>query len=334
LLTERRAEEWHFDEGLLSSRIALLNGEGENCRGHAANAKNQAAVLRDAAEQEAAHLCAGVEEKERRCQERISNMRGELVEVESLIEQMREECEQQVLEIRREILAERTRSAAIEQAASDERKKLEDARQRIADIERSEDVELSIRETRIREYRQVAQQEVLRLQREAQQQAHELERNNRDKVDALHRRLADVRQRTDQDVAIQVSQRDETRSEADRKIADVDAKVAAGFNETLESTIGVQQTSQAKISQIQETDFAHEARLQDRIDDALLAASRCVDEAAHVRVLEDKNGKMRDAAATSLGRDAFTKSTQFNVLFNYGLDRKLNASLAIVAGER
>merc|ERR1712232_654134 len=108
--------------------------------------------------------------------------------------------------------------------------------------------------------------------------------------------------------------------------------IAAGLNATAETVIGIQHASLEEIQRIQSADFGHEARLQDRIDGALLAASCCMDEAAHARTLEQKHKELRHAAAASLGHEAFTKSSQFNMLFNYKLERKMNASLAIVAG--
>eukprot|EP00927_Polykrikos_kofoidii_P068134 TRINITY_DN63515_c0_g1_i1.p1 TRINITY_DN63515_c0_g1~~TRINITY_DN63515_c0_g1_i1.p1 ORF type:complete len:412 (-),score=91.83 TRINITY_DN63515_c0_g1_i1:137-1372(-) len=324
LLKERRAEEWHFDGGLLSARATTLQNRANEHKSRSLAANDRSARYKREFGLHALKVKQELCDDDVRRAADQSRMREEFVEVTSQTEHVRTECEQRVRDLEREIVVERERRAKIEQQIRDERIAIENIRRDVNDTETRELELMQAKDEQIRLSRSRAQRDTVEIERDADMQVRAIEADRRRLCEELQRQIEERSREAVEAVDDQCKRRQKIEDSLRQAVEHVDQQVRAGIRETAEDMFRFQDNSIVTAQEIKSSDFSHEVRLQENIDFAISALNCAGEEIRQADALQADHGRTLTEAVTTLSdsRKSFAMSSQFNMHFNDKLDKK------------
>eukprot|EP00747_Dinoflagellata_sp_TGD_P182642 gnl/TRDRNA2_/TRDRNA2_36975_c0_seq1.p1 gnl/TRDRNA2_/TRDRNA2_36975_c0~~gnl/TRDRNA2_/TRDRNA2_36975_c0_seq1.p1 ORF type:complete len:375 (+),score=112.68 gnl/TRDRNA2_/TRDRNA2_36975_c0_seq1:77-1201(+) len=328
LRCEHKAEEWHFDGPAHSAQIQDEQRKAQEYRKLKALASELQHSIATKAEQHLHEVLGSAEDVEAlHCQE-LSALREELVEVQAHVEELRDDCEKQILEIEGQIREERQTRHGIEAQMREERKQADKARQRLDEIEEHESTCMRDKERSINQHRIYAHNEVRRMQQEADQQVRTLEKKLREETAALQRELDQALKVSRSQVSSKIGERQQVLENGKETVRRVDKQVATELSQTHQELLELQEETFAKMEQVQVRDFAHEAFLQETIS-AVHSAFACAEEEKYTAdMIEQENRDMAEEAVDIFGT-SFPRSYQYQMPY----DRQLRSAMSEVAGQ-
>jgi len=326
LRCEDRAEEWHYDEVSHAAAVQALDDRHRVLREREAAAHERAKSVEREAEAQTEALLEAAKEEDLRLAGSLSRMRGELLEAQEVTEQLKEDCELQVAEAQKAILAEQERRKALEAELLMERRQAEEARRRINEIEKNELHLMREKERRINEKRTATQREIVEVQNVAEEEVRGQERRLQQDLKVLQKQLDEALAQAKVSVEGEVQRRQEALTTADLDISGVDRRIREKLGATHEEILDLHENAVAKAQDAQARDFALEALLREEADAAMAAVGCASDEKKQAAMLERENRQRSQAAVKALG-ETFPRSTQYQLHF----DKKTRSSLATSA---
>jgi len=299
---EDRAEEWHFDEAIHKSQLEDHRALSTAFKEREQQAKQKHSHHADGHEQEIAQLLASAEAEERRCAVELAGLREELVEAQHAIEEVEEQCEQQVVDFDTEMRAERQRRAAIEKELATEKVSVEEATRHITGLEDSEGEAMRLKRTRMAENRSNCRRQCSEVQQAGDREIQQIGRALREEVDAIQKQIDQKMKETQRGVDSCVQSRRNVRSETERQISEaVDTKVYQGLAAVEMQVLEAREKSLGQIKEVQARDFEHEVALRERIGAALVSVNCSMQEREQISLLEKSHKKQLASATDILG---------------------------------
>jgi len=312
LRCEQLAEEWHFDESLHNVKVDSLK---ERCRGlreKEAKAQEQARRCETDAEKHIEQLLQGIEREDLQRSKNLSDMRVQMEQARDEEEDLRQACNKQVADIEREIRAERVRREQLQKLMRDELQQKAQAKSRIEYLEDQEHTSLHEKESRIRECRAEGRQEVLRLQREAEEKTRAVQQQTRDRIAELQQLLDKALKKRQDYVGGEIQQRHELQAAAQRDLSEVDRMIMQGLSNTHRQTHDMIDATLQRVTEVQARDFALERLLHEHSSDAFTALGCALDEKRQAGLLESKYRQRAEAAVKTFG-EKFPRSSQYQL---------------------
>lgn len=332
LQCENRAEEWHFDEWVHSSKVEALKNKGRDNRHREAMAQETLASLERETEEHINMVLDQAAAEEVRRAKRLAKLREDLIETQHHIEELEEDCNAQVAEVHREIDDERSRRNALELEVRDEQQHVDASQKRIENLQNVEVDAMRSKDKRICALRTGAQAEVQKIQRAAESQVRDLERQLREDLGVLELQQDRVIQKTTGVVRSHVLQRQDALGGAESLVSGINRQVQMDLAKTNVDVLDMESETFSKVQEVQAQDFAHEANLKDSIDNALAAVESSLEKQRHAAVIEHDHRNRLIDTEQALGTyvSSFTKSSQFGLHFHPGM----HAALATVGVKR
>jgi len=299
---EDRAEEWHFDEAVHQSRLVEHRELSVAFKERERQAKSRQNQHSEEHEEEIAKLLAVAEADERRCALELAGLREELVESQHQIEDMEEDCEQQVKALEHEMRAERQKRAALEEELLKAKLSVEQATLHIAEIEDREGQLMRLKRTKMSENRSACHRQCLEVQRSGEREIQEIGRGLREEVGAIQGEIDKKKKENKLGVDSWVKRRREVSAETEKLITEtVDTKVCQALASVQLQVLETRETSLDKIKEVQARDSEQEAILSQRIGAALVSVDCSVQERDQIALLEKYHKKQLEMATGILG---------------------------------
>jgi hypothetical protein len=327
LLSEGRAEEWHFDAESHHARIEEQKAISRKCRESEAMARQQKQAAHVEAEQRTDALLEDLCEEDKLRARMLASLRGELVEAEFAAEEARAECEAQIAEIKAQIAAQRVDRAALEELINEEKSSKEQACRRCAEIEDEEMDLIRRKDQLISSIQQETKQEILKLQRSGDEQVRAMESRMRDELQVLRHRQDLLLRETKSSAQQQVDRRRELMREADIAVREVDDSIRLELMLTHQATLDMQKQTFCRMEEIQRRDFAHDAQLHEHMNCAFAAVHCASQELALAKATEEEHKQRRAADALFL-ECAYVQNVDDVIR-----EKKIRAGLRFVAGQ-
>lgn len=302
LLHEDRAEEWHFDEAIHKSRIAENRALSEAFKQRELHAKENHNSHLQGHEQQIAELLASAEAEERRCALELAALREELVEAQHQIDDLEDDCQQQVVAFDHEMRAERQRRASMEEELVKEKDSVLRATQHITEIEDREGQLMREKRARMSENRSACREQCREVQQSGDREIQEIGRALREEVDVIQKQSDEIMKETQRGVDAWVKRRQNITVEVERDINEaVDTKVYQGLAAVSMQVLEARELSIGQIKEVQARDFEHEKVLRERIGSALVSVDCSLQERDQMVMLEKSRKKQLATAADVLG---------------------------------
>lgn len=270
LLSEHRAEEWHFDEAIFNDRLQRLRSQNEAFKERIAAARERKLRLEKQAQSDIDNAISSATGNDLARAQKLSHLREELVDTRHTADELREKCEAVLEQQHGEVQQERLQCDEVEQKLRHERSTADQAaRDRIAEIEDRESKFMREKQAEMNEHRRRSEREVLAVHRNAESRVRELEAQLEHVLEGLRVEMADMLKSATTCAQNDIHQRVEAMHALDLDVVDTDKKVRAMLNDQHHRVIELGRMEH--LQEIQARDFEHEATLRDQIDGALTA---------------------------------------------------------------
>lgn len=335
LKCERQAEEWHFDETAHAAKVAQLKYHCTELKDREARARSRVLAADQDAEDHVQRVLSSAEQEEQERARRLADLRAELVELRDQEEQLREDCQQEVVRLEREVEAERAHRCRVEEELRREPRNQAAAKQRVEELQDAEYQQAREKDEQIRKQRASAHREVLEVQRAAQEQARDIERRMQLDLAIIKRELDEVLCQAQGAVQVAVQDRRKTQEASAGEVSKVDRQILQSLNGTHKQLLELQDSALQQAKEVQARDLALEALLYDHTDAALASLGCAGDEKRQANMLEHEHRQRTSIAVKALG-ETFPRSTQYQL----HLDKKTRSAVlaasayAVVSGSK
>lgn len=299
---EGSAEEWHYDEAIHKSYVDAQKESSATFKERQRQAKEKHDRDVEEHEKKIAELLASAEAEERRSALELASLREELIEAQHQMHDLEEDCEQKIVAIDEEMIAERQRRAALEEEMEREKKSVLKATEDITELENREGQLMHEKRARMAENRATCRQQCNEIQQKADREIREIGRAAREEVDAIRKQMDEKKKQTQQSVDSCVKKRQNVCSQIEKEISEaVDTKVYQGLAAVEMLVIEAREESIGKIKEVQARDFECEKQLKEHIDTALASVNCSMQERDQIAVLEKTHRKQLETATDILG---------------------------------
>jgi len=312
LRCEQLAEEWHFDESLHNIKVDSLKEQCRSLKEKEAKAHEKARRCETDAEKRIEESLQAIEREDLQRSKNLSDMRLQMEHVRDEEEDLRQDCDNQVAVIEREIKAERVRREQLQHLMRDELQQTAQAKSRIEYIEDQQRKGLRETEAQIRECRAEGHQEVLRLHRDAGERTQAMQQQMQVQVAELQRLLDEALKKTQDYVGGEIQQRHELQEATQLGVSDIDRRIRQGLTSTHLQTHDMADATLEQVKEVQARDFALERLLHEHSNDALTALGCALDEKRQAGLLESEYRQRAGAAVKAFG-EKFPRSTQYQL---------------------